>query len=215
MKQNPFQHVAPWMSKILHAIKKDIKGDHLSVDRSFYAAHFGTRPLKKLTTEEIFSVYEAQLLEGNEELVEWVVNRWVFKHGELYRYFVEQLSHIEGNFHEIASLSEEQSEKVLEGSQQFAPLNLYLFCRLNQVVFPESVFEKLRCKAIEDENAQAKQAEEEGLEESLQLQLDRCRREAARMAEKYENKLTGLQRKYQLDTDALKKQIRSLQKRLA
>ena len=87
MEMNSFSSVGPWMNQILDTIKKDIKTDHLAVDKTFYLAHFGRRPINKLSIDEIFTVYEKELLAGNQTLGEWVVNRWVFKHGDAYRHF--------------------------------------------------------------------------------------------------------------------------------
>ena len=99
METNSFSALRPWVEQILLTIKKDIKTDHLSTDHSFFKAHFGNRALNKVTQEEIFSVYENELLAGNRELMEWVVNRWVFKHGDIYRHFAERLSAINPHFY--------------------------------------------------------------------------------------------------------------------
>lgn len=214
MLKNPFLAVRPWIADILHAIKKDIKADHLAVDRNFYKIHFGARPLNKLTLEEIFTVYEKELLDGNEELVEWAVNRWVFKHGDLYQRFANQLSLIHPEFYTIESLTEEQSERLIASLSDSSASEIYLFSRLNGVVFPESIFERLRI-AAEKESEEAKAAEvRERDEESVIKELERLRRDASRFKEKYEDKLAGVQRKYQTDIEALKKQIRSLQQKL-
>ncbi len=214
MQKNPFLSVRPWMPQILHAIKKDIKTDHLAVDKSFYKNHFGNRPLNKLTLDEIFAVYERELLGGNEQLVEWAVNRWVFKHGDLYQRFAGLLSEIHPEFHAIESLTPEQSERLLTGLQDCSASEVYLFSSLNGVVFPESIFERLRLAAEKESQMVQEQAAKECAEESLIQELERLRREAARQKEKYEEKLAGVQRKYQTDIEALKKQIRSLQQKL-
>lgn len=214
MQKNPFPSVRPWIPQILHAIKKDIKTDHLAVDRNFYKAHFGNRPLNKLTVEEIFSVYEKELLSGNEELVEWAVNRWVFKHGDLYQRFAGLLSQIHPEFHAIESLTEEQSEKLLASLSDCSASEVYLFSSLNSVVFPELVFERLRIAAENEIETEKNKEAEKFAQESVAGELERLRRDAARQKEKYEEKLAGVQRKYQTDIEALKKQIRSLQQKL-
>ncbi len=214
MQKNPFHAVRPWIPDILHAIKKDLKADHLAVDKIFYKAHFGARPLNKLTLEEIFKVYEKELIEGNQELIEWAVNRWVFKHGDLYQRFASQLSEIHPEFYTIEALTEEQSERLLAALSDSSASEVYLFSHLNGVVFPESIFERLRI-AAEKESEAAKAAElKERAEESVEKELERLRRDAGRLKEKYEDKLAGVQRKYQTDIEALKKQIRSLQQKL-
>ncbi len=214
MQKNPFNLVQPWINQILHVIKKDIKTDHLSVDKNFYKTHFGSRPLNKLSLEEIFAVYEKKLLEGEEEIVEWAVNRWVFKNGDLYQHFAQRLSAINPEFSEIESLTESQAEQVLDGAEAFGVLNVYLFSRLNGVVLPESIFKRLETAAAKEQESENARAEKESAQESLEKELDRYRRDASRIKEKYEDKLAGVQRKYQVDVEALKKQIRSLQQRL-
>lgn len=214
MLKNPFPAVRPWITQILHAIKKDIKTDHLAVDKNFYRSHFGARPLNKLTVEEIFTVYEKELLGGHEELVEWAVNRWVFKHGDLYQRFADQLSLIHPEFHAIESLTLEQSERLLASLGSIPATELYLFSRLNGVVFPEAVFEKLETAAEKESEVAKAAAAKESAEESMEKELERLRRDANRLKEKFEDKLAGVQRKYQTDIDALKKQVRSLQQKV-
>lgn len=214
MLKNPFLNVRPWMGHILQSIKKDLKADHLTVDKNFYRAHFGSKPHNKLTLEEMFAVYERELLAGNEQLVEWAANRWVFRHGDLYQYFAKRLSAINPEFFEIESLNEEQAKQVLEGSDAFDAVDVYLFSRLNGVVFPQQVFERLEAAANEAAKSTKDRKESESSQESLVKELERYRREARRMKEKYEDKLAGVQRKYQTDMEALKKQIRALQQKL-
>ncbi len=214
MLKNPFITVRPWISQILTEIKKDIKKDHLTQDKHFYKTHFGSRPLNKLTQDEINAVYERELLSGNEGLVDWAVNRWVFKHGELYQRFADALSAIHPEFSTIESLTDEESARLLDSVQDCGAREVFLFSRLNSVVFSEAVFERLQKAAEAEEAAAGRRKVEEGEEISLKQELERLRRDAARDKEKYEVKLSGVQRKYQTDIDALKKQIRSLQQKL-
>ena len=140
-----FQTVEPWIFQILGEIKKDIKTEHLGSDPVFYRMYFGNRPQNRLTAEEIFEGYAKELLKGNEELSEWVVNRWVFKHGDLYRHFADGLSEVNPEFGAIKELSAEESEEILEGAGEvFGAVDVYLFSVLNGVVFPKAVLERLR-----------------------------------------------------------------------
>jgi len=212
MEMNSFMYVRPWMDQILQAIKKDIKTDHLPGDKSFYKNHFGNRPQNKLTQEEIFAAYEKELLAGDQDLSEWVVNHWVFKYGDLYRHFAERLCAINPNFQEIQSLTEVQAEQVLVGSREkFGSTDVYIFARLNGVVFSDAIFEALYQAALAETQSKKQMQEHKCEQESFdQLQM-RHQRELSRLQEKYEDKLSGVQRKYITDVDALKKQIRSLQ----
>jgi hypothetical protein len=215
MEMNSFTYVQPWLEQILQSIKKDLKTDHLQVDKSFYKTHFGSRALNKLTIEEIFHAYEKELLAGNQELSEWVVNRWVFKHGDIYRYFADRLSAINPQFQEIKSISDAEAENVLSGAvTAFGFVATYIFSRLNGVVFSDAVFERLHQAALKETETKKEQQEQKCAEESLEQIQARHQRELSRLYEKYEDKLAGVLRKYTQDTEALKKQIRALQQRV-
>ncbi len=212
--KSKFEIAQPWFKEILTCIKKDLKTDYLPADKIFYRAHFGNRPLNRLSTEEIFAAFEKELLTGNEGLEEWVVNHWVFQHGDIYRHLADRLSAINPNFTDLEEISSEESKTVLEGTDAFNPVDLYLFSILNGVVFPETVLETLRNGAIEGkakaDEAEAMLAKKEGLEQIIERQ----QREISRLQEKCESKVEGVLRKYTTDMEALKRQIRSLQQQL-
>lgn len=215
MQSNAFVHVQPWLDHILQCIKKDIKTDHLPGDRSFYKSHFGNRPQNKLTQEEIFAAYEKDLLAGNQDLMEWVVNHWVFKHGDLYQHFADRLSKINPNFQEIQNLTDAQAEQILAGAAEtFGVTPTYLFARLNGVVFSETIFNRLHQAALQETQARVQAQEQKEQTESIEQLHSKYQRELSRMQEKYEDKIAGVQRKYNTDVEALKKQIRSLQLQL-
>lgn len=210
--ENKFEVLRPFINEILTAIKKDIKTDYLPGDKIFYKAHFGGRPLNRLQTEEIFAAVEKDLLAGHESLQEWVVNHWVFKHGDLYSHFAEKLSEIRPDFDELKELTEAESRHVLEGTDAFDPVALYLFSALNGVVFPSTVFESLKTSALAAKEKRDVETESNSQQEALEQIIERQQRELSRLQEKFESKVSGVLRKYQMDTEALKKQIRALQK---
>lgn len=209
--ENQFLALQNWTFEIFTAIKKDIKHDHLQSNPDFYHKYFGNRPKNRLTTEEIFHAYEKELLRGNEELAEFIVNRWVFKNGDLYQHFADRLSKINPDFNQIETLSLEESEQVLNGAvDTFGALPTFLFSLLNGVVFPQSVIEDLQKRAeVEKQERESKKTQDQE-EENLQKILASQKREIARL----EAKILGVQKKYTRDTEALKKQVKSLQKRL-
>lgn len=214
--QNQFVTIQPWLPDVLAAIKREIRTDHLANSPSFVRAHFGNRPLNRLTFEEILAVYEKNLLSGDEDLAEWVVNRWVFKHGDLYAHFAERLEKIDANYHELEHLSEEQSEQVLEGAvARFGAVSTYLFSVLNHVVFPKTVFDRLRSDAEKEESAKKVEIEERNEAERAADLKVRHEKEMARIQEKFESKISGIMKKYTVDIEALKKQIRALQKQIS
>lgn len=213
--KNQFEILQPWINQILNVIKKDIKSEHLGSDPLFYKNYFGNRPQNRLTSEEIFIAYEKELLKGNEDLAEWIVNRWVFKHGDLYTHFAEKLSQILPDFDQIEALDEHQSEQVLHGAvANFGALPTYLFSVLNGVVFPEAILKKLRQEAEREEAVKKAEATAVAEKQSFEQLIARHEREMQRLQEKYESRLAGVQKKYDTDVAALKKQIRSLQQKL-
>jgi hypothetical protein len=209
--ENQFQTLQNWTLEVLNAIKKDIKNDHLHTDPVFYRSYFGNRPQNRLSSEEIFAAYEKELLKGNEELAEWIVNRWVFKHGDLYQHFAEGLTKINENFDQIKNLTEVESREILKGApESFGAIPTYLFCVLNGVVFPKSVLEELRKGAEAEKVAREKKSASNAEEEGFQKTIAALQREITRQ----NDKIAGVQKKYDKDTEALKKQIKTLQQKL-
>lgn len=211
-----FQTIQPWLFQVLSTIKKEIKTEHLSKSPLFYKAHFGNRPLNRLTNEEIYAAYEKELLgSDNEEIGEWVVNRWVFRNGDIYQHFADRLSQIDPDFEEIKNLDDAQSQQVLKDSvASFGALPVYLFTILNGVVISPEVLRSLRDAAEKEEAQQKEEAEAKMLSESLEQLLERQKTEMLRIEKKYEDKLAGVMKKHAVDVAALKNQIRSLQSRL-
>lgn len=214
--KDKFQTLQPWLPQILQSIKKEIKTEHLSKSPSFYKAYFGNRPLNRITGEEICGIYQKVLLEEeNDDLREWIINRWVFRNGDIYQHFAERLSRIHPDFDSIVSLDEAQSEAVLAGSiETFGALPVYLFCVLNGVVFPETVFSKLRKIAENYESAEKDREIQAEVEKNLLLIEERYKADVSRLERKYEDKLAGVIKKHAMDVQALKKQIRALQQQL-
>jgi hypothetical protein len=209
--ENQFQALQNWTVEILDTIKKDIRTDHLHTDPVFYRTYFGNRPQNRLTTEEIFNAYEKELIKGNDDLAEWVVNRWVFKHGDLYKHFAERLSEVNPDFDQIKQLTEEESARILDGAaESFGAIPTFIFSLLNGVVFPKTVLDRLRKDADVARVAREKQAKTDAEQESLDKILAAHQREVARL----HDKINGVQKKYDKDTEALKKQIKTLQKKL-
>ncbi len=211
--QNKFFLAQPWIREILALLKKELKTEHLPGHREFHLHHFSNRPLHRISLEELIAVYERELLKGDQALGDWVVSRWICKHGDVYHHFSERLGEITEDFSSLTVLSESDSERILAGAKEaFGPVVLYLFSLLNGVVFPETVMDRLRIDASLFQETQKKNEEELIETKTLQSLKEHHDRELRRLKEKYEGKLAGLEKKYTLDTEMLKKQIRSLQK---
>ena len=211
--KNKFFLAQPWLREVLEAVKRELKTEHLPGHPAFCNSYFPRQPLRRIGTEEMLAAYEKALVAEDAELGDWIVSRWVCKQADLYGHFAERLSQISENFSQLEVLTEEQSAQVLEGAaEQYGAVTVYLFSLLNGVVFPESVFTRLR-KAAEAEKAKRVEAAvQQQEEEAAPQQLER---EIAHLKDRYEAKLAGLEKKYQIDMEGFKKQIRSLQRQLA
>jgi hypothetical protein len=209
--ENQFQALQNWITEILQEIKKDIKTDHLHSDPVFYRTYFGNRPQNRLTTEELFEAYTKELIQGNEDLAAWVVNRWVFKKGDLYQHFADRLSEVNPDFDQIKELTVKQSERVLDGAfENFGAIDTFLFALLNGVVFPEEIKTRLSKAAEAEKEALLKEEQEHVEHTNLEKILASHQREVTRL----HDKIAGVQKKYTTDTEGLKKQIKALQQKL-
>jgi hypothetical protein len=209
-----FEKLDPWKYDIFQMIKKDLRNDHLLKSPAFVQKHFAKRALDKLTIEEFSGGYLNEVAEGDEELGEKIVTRWILKNAELYQFFVTELSKIDPKYDEIENLSPEVSSCLLNTSvSQFGASATYIFCILNAVVFTEEQLGKLREVAIA-EKAQMKLCEEERSLASVEAVKEHYEREMRKLIEKHEKRMQGVERKYVQDIEGLKKQIGQLHKKL-
>lgn len=180
-----FQTLLPWMGEILGSIKKDIKNDFLPSNPIFCRSHFGNLPQSRITIEDICTAFSKELLAGNEEIADWVINRWLYKRGDLYQHFADRLFEVNPDFDQIKELSLEESQKVLAGAKEsFGAKEIFFFSVLNGVVFPESVLAQLRDDA-EAETAQLIADEKAAAEEKERVKaLIKEQKEAARALRK-------------------------------
>ena len=212
-----FVILAPWMPEIVDSIKKNIKTEHLRADAGFVKRYFSGKNINKLTTEELAEAYTDAMAnaESVDDLGEFITNRWLLKHGELYNYFEHELSKVNPNFSEIDSIDEGVAMSIMEGSvHQFGAPATYLFCVLNSVVFPKKVYSILeqrakdtKEKSIVDVETRNETLKAQSVEQNYQLQI-------SRLTDKYEKKISGLEKKYITDVALLKKQVANLQRKL-
>src|SRR5262249_28303971 len=125
------------------------------------------------------------------------------------------LTRIQPNFTDLEELTAHQAQSLIEESiRQFGAPHTYLFAVLNSVVFPQDIFRQLeqQAKQHHQTHTEQKQVEKEQLAaDQLQKSFER---EIARLTDKYEKKLSGLQKKYLTDVETLKKQVSQLQRKL-
>ncbi len=212
-----FAILNPWMPTIIDSIKKDLKNEHLKRDFVFLKTYFPSKNPNKLTTEELVKAYTHAVThaDNGENLGEFLTNRWLLKNGDIYHYFEEELNRISPNFTEMAEIDHAAAINLMENAvKKFGAPAAYMFSVLNSVVFPKDVYEQLRKKAdayAADRSKQEALAQERKQEADLHKSHEL---EIARLTDKYEKKLAGLQKKYIQDVDALKKQIAHLQRKL-
>jgi len=214
--QEKFVMLRPWLRQILEVVKKDLKQEHLKIDKAFCKRHFMGKPALQITVDEMVPAYEKEIAEGNVGLGEFIASRWLLKNTDVYGFFEQQLQTLTPDFDEITLLEPEVALTLMKGSlKQFGPVRSYLFCVLNAVAFSDEYFEKLRSFAEEETQERAAFVEEEKAAANLESLQKRHQREVSAMRDRFDKKMAGLERKYLKDMDALKKQISSLQKKLA
>lgn len=204
----------PWISDIFQAIRKDLKNEHLLKTPSFIQKHFPKRAVDKLTLDEFTGAYLKDIAEGDEELGEKVVARWILKNAEIYQFFVEELSKINPKYDEIENLSSDVSSFLLNTSVgRFGASVTYIFCVFNAVVISEEQLLKLKDMALA-EKAQVKPVEEKEAFESVDALKSHYEKEMRKLTEKCEKRVQGIERKYVQDVEGLRKQIAQLHKKL-
>jgi hypothetical protein len=213
-----FALLSQWMATIVEAIKKDLKHEHLKNDQGFVRSYFAGKNLNKLSAAELASAYSHAIVNGEngDELAEFVTNRWLLKHTDVYHFFEQELSRINPNFSQMEILDPQTSLTLMEDAvKHCGSPQTYLFSMLNSVVFPDDVYTILgkRAEQSVQENEQAELVKSE--RESFASMQQQYERQIARLTDKYEKKLLGLQKKYVQDTEALKKQVASLQRKLS
>ena len=213
-----FQTLRPWLPAIVESVKKDLKNEHLKSDVKFCKEYLAGKNLNKLTNEDLVNAYSRALVSSDnaEALAEFISNRWLLKNTELYALFEEKLTAINPNFTEMEEIDAPRAREIVAASnKEYGAVRTYLFSVINSVVFPKEIYADLHKQAeIEvKEQERAQKATAEKLSgEALQRNHEQ---ELARLVDKYEKKLTGLQKKYLQDTESLKKQMIALQRKLS
>lgn len=214
--QIKFKMLDTWLSTIIDQIKKDLKQDHLQRDPVFCKVHFPGKNVSKITLEEMTVPYRTLLSqEGGEDVSEFITNRWLLKNAEIYHFFEEELKAVTPDFSEIEVLDEEKSRKIIADSvRRFGAPRTYIFSVLNSVVFPEKLYKELANEAESHRDQSAQVAEQKKEQQNLESIQRTHEAEIARLTNKFEKTILGLQKKYLIDTEALKKQIAALQRKL-
>ena len=204
-------------SCVVKDIKKDLKNDHLKNDRQFFKTYFSNQNLNKITEEELTDGYLRALgkEEDFEELGEFFANRWLIKNTELYDFFERSLSKISSDFTALEILEDIVAEDLMKESiQNFGATKAYIFSVFNSVVFPEKTLNQFKSHAIEEKRQREIDKIQEEKDEQKRKEERNFDQIIARLTDKYEKKLSGLEKKYHTDIATLKKQISNLEHKL-
>lgn len=213
-----FAELKNWMPSIIETVKKDLKNEHLKQDFLFVKKYFPGKNINKLSTEELVDGYFAaiQAEDNGEDIAEFITNRWLLKNSEIYNYFETELKKINPDFTAIKEIEKTQAKRMSdESAKEFGAEGVYLFSVFNSVAFPADIFKDLNQKADHEAKSAKAHAEESLAKLSVEQMQRSFEQQIARLSDKYEKKLSGLQKKYTQDTEALKKQLSALQRKLA
>lgn len=212
-----FLLLAEWMPAIIESVKKDLRNEHLKHDFDFIKRFFTTKNINKAELGEMVQAYAkgVQEAENGEDLGEFIAHRWIFRHSDIYNHFEKALSALNPDFTAITEISDEKGTVIIEESaKEFGSRDTFIFAVLNSVAFSDKLLKNLSERASKEEKAQREAKVIADEEKSVEQMKRSHEQELARLTDKYEKKLLGMQKKYSIDTAQLKKQIGTLQKKL-
>ncbi len=207
--KNKFETLAPFVEELCLGIKKEIKQEF--VKKKGLQAEFNPMDISDIA--QFF--YKKVAGEGDEKTGEWLASSWIYKNGEIFQLFHEQLSLVDQHYDRLESLSSEVEQKIKDLSvSKFGFIRVYLFSVLNSVVFSAKLFEELKNGALKELSA----SKDSSLEGKDTVSLEELKKsfemEKLKMEEKYEKRLQGVIKKTQMEVEGYRKQIGQLQKRL-
>lgn len=211
-----FQMLGDFLPEIVESVKKDLKNEHLRSDPGFCKQYLVGKNYQKATAPELAEAYSRAIQgENGDALAEFITNRWLLKHTDLYDFFERELTKISPNFTDLEEIPLSQAEGMAKtASHEFGAFPTYIFSVLNSVVFPKQVFTHLEKQCKEEVEHAAHKQKQEAAEKDQKDLKTHFEQQIARLTDKYEKKLQGLQKKYMVDTEQLKKQISLLQKKM-
>ncbi|MFN0064766.1 MAG: hypothetical protein ACKVOH_00865 [Chlamydiales bacterium] len=210
-----FKLVDPWIGKILEAVKKDLKQEHLKKDREFCKRYFLGKNFNLVGVEEMIPAYRKEIMGGNTGLGEFIASRWLLKNSDVYDFFESELSRITPDFEKLEMLEEKIALQLKrESLAQFGATKTYLFSVLNAVTFSPDIFAELREKALHETEQRDEKESAQKEVESLEALQKRHQREVSSLTNRFDKKLSGMQKKYLKDTENLKKQISMLTQKI-
>lgn len=206
--QDKILQVRSWIEDVIETVKKDLKNEHLKIDPAFCRRHFLGKHYTEVDINMLATAYLKEIQGGNVGLAEFIATRWLLKNSDIYGFFEEQLKNINPDFEAIKEISAADTARIIDTAVNlFGAVKSYIFSVFNEVAFTAAVFEKLGEAALQESSKQRKEYEERQEKLSIYEMQKRHEREMHAMKDRYEKKLSGLQRKYIHDTDLLKKRL--------
>lgn len=212
-----FHLLKEWMPAIVESVKKELKNEHLKQDFAFVKRYLPGKNIQKIEMQELADAYLQALnaSEDAEEIGEFIATRWIVRHSDIYHYYETQLRKINEDMTAIESLTDAQASALIEGGKDdFGYLNGYIFSVLNSVSFSDAQLAEYRKKAAQELSQKRESAAHAAETKNIEQIKRNCELEVARLTDRYEKKLIGLQKKYTEDVAQLKKQIGHLQRKL-
>jgi len=205
-----------WLPHIIESVKKDLKQEHLRRNPAFIRQYFEVKNLNKIGTESMSRAYGSALQAGDESIGEYSAARWLLRHTDIYNFFEMQLQQIAPNFTELEELAPQTSKQLMELSvAEFGAVSTYLFTILNSVVFDAETLKQLGQLAEQESLAADVEKTAQTQAEIGEAAIRALNLELSRSKDKYEKRIAGLERKYLQDTEALKREVARLQRKLA
>lgn len=213
--QEKFEMLSDWLSEIIETVKRDLKNEHLKIDKEFCKKYFLGKTPQSLTSVEMSPAYLKDIQAGNIGLGEFIASRWLLKNTDIYGFFEKSLRRINPDFESIDLLEPEEGKTLMEKAiKDFGAKKSYIFSVFNSVVFDQSIYEKLKKLAIDESTQQRTEIQENEEKKTIAYLEKKHAKDLSSLQEKYERKFQGMEMKYLNDVQALKKQISALQKKL-
>lgn len=145
-----FSLLEPFYGEIFTSVRNDLRDQHLRTDKAFLKKNFPNKRLSFLTADDFAKVYPQRIVQGHESLGEFIANRWLLKHLEIYNFFEDELKKIHPAFEEISALDELAGRNImLEAVKLFGAKECYIFALFNGVRFSQSLLDELRQAACQ------------------------------------------------------------------
>lgn len=146
-----FEILRPWLLDVFQQVKKDLRNEHLRIDKGFCRRYFKGKSRTLVQAEEMVDAYCKDIAEGNEGLAEFIATRYLTKNNDVYTFFESKLKSLTADFDTLDILPEPFAHTLKkEAVAQFGAVRTYLFSVFNSVVFPSTLYQTLREEALKD-----------------------------------------------------------------